>query len=277
MFPLPALPLVPKLHRFFEPEQTKTFALVFGIALLGQFLLPGSGPGWFSFSAATMWPLIAGVGFVVLSFVPGLADKLPGNTFFVIAAGVGVLGLGFSFAGLAGSPYFWFAGFGALGLAATCAGLFLWARNGYDKFYWILTVSGLGGMALSLLIPFGGGIPLVMIFTQVGGMGMGFFGVLGGIVGCVLCLGFIFLLVLLVMNVVLKKEEADATQVERFGATLFIASLLVPFVAGFVAMPLFATMLHFVLTTGIFLWLAIWALVCIIEARAKGENLISFG
>lgn len=277
MFPLPALPLVPKLYRFFEPEQTKTFALIFGIALLGQFLLPGSGPGWFAFSAGTMWPLIAGVGFVVLSFVPGLADKLPGNTFFVIAAGVGVLGLGFSFAGLAGSPYFWFAGFGALGLASACAGLFLWARNGYDNLYWILLVSGLGGMALSLLIPFAGGLPLVMIFTQIGGMGIGFFGVLGGIVGCVLCLGFIFLLVLLVMNVVLKKDQADPTQVERFGSTLFIASLLVPFVAGFVTMPLFASMLHFVITTGIFLWLAIWALVCIIEARAKGENLISFG
>ncbi len=276
MFPLPALPLVPKLHRFFEPEQTKTFALIFGIALLVQSFLPWSGPGWFNFGGSGIWPMIAGVGLVVLTFVPGLADKLPGNTFFVIAAGVGVLGLGFSFAGIAGSPYFWFAGFGALGLAATCTGLFLWARNGYDNLSWVLVVSGLGGMVLSLIIPFGAGVPLVMIFTQIGGMGLGVFGVLGGIVGCVLCLGFIFLLVLLVMNVVLKKDQADPTQVERFGSTLFIASLLVPFVAGFVTMPLFAHMLHFVLTTGIFLWLSIWALVCIIEARAKGDNLISF-
>ena len=97
MFPLPALPLVPKLHRFFEPEQTKTFALIFGIALLVQSFLPWSGPGWFNFGGSGIWPMIAGVGLVVLTFVPGLADKLPGNTFFVIAAGVGVLGLGFSF------------------------------------------------------------------------------------------------------------------------------------------------------------------------------------
>lgn len=279
MFPLPALPLVPKLHRFFEPEQTKTFALVFGIALLGQFLLPWPGPGWFLFGGPTIWPLLAGVAFLVFTFVPGLADKLPGNTFFVIAAGIGFIGLGFSFAGVFPIPFiFWFTGFGVLGIAALCTGLFLWARNGYDNLYWVLVVSGLGGLLLSLLIPMGiHGFPLVAIFSQIGGMGLGFFGVLGGILSCVLSLAFIGALVLLVMNVVLKKGDADQAQVERFGSTIFVSALLFPFVAAFFAMPMFSGMIHTVITMGIFLWLTIWGAVCILEARAKGENLISFG
>ena len=32
----------------------------------------------------------------------------------------------------------------------------------------------------------------------------------------------------------------------------------------------------FIVVTGIFLWLTIWGLVCLFEARAKGENLLSF-
>lgn len=273
MFPLPALPLVPKLHSFFEPEQAKTFALVFGIALLGQFLLPGSGPGWFNFSAGTIWPLLVGVGFVVLSFVPGLADKLKPGLFFLIVAGAGTLGVLWSFAGFAGTPYFWFGGFGLMGLALVCSALFLWARNGFQQLYWTLLAAGIGAMALSLLIPFGFGFPLVAIFTQIGG---GVLGIISGIVGCVLCLGFIFLIVLLVMNVLLKKEEADPTQVERFGSAFYILGLAVPLVVGLINIPLFASMLHMVLTTGIFLWLTIWGMVCFFEAKERGENLLSF-
>lgn len=272
MFPLPALPLVPKLHSFFEPEQAKTFALVFGIALLGQFLLPGTGPGWFTFNAGAIWPLLVGVGFVVLSFVPGLADKLKPNLFFLIVAGAGTVGVLWSFAGFAGTPFFWMGGFGLIGLATACTALFLWSRNGYQQLYWTLLVSGIAGLLLSLLIPFGFGFPLVAIFTQIGG---GIFGILGGIVGLVLCLGFIFLLVLLVMNVLLKKEDADAAQVERFGSTLFIAGLLVPTVVAIFNLPALATVLHIVVVTGVFLWLTIWGLVCFFEARAKGDNLLS--
>ncbi len=93
-----------------------------------------------------------------------------------------------------------------------------------------------------------------------------------------LFIGFIFLLVLLVMNVLLKKEEADPVQVERFGSALFILALALPFVVSliWIAMSMFATMLHFMLTTGIFVWLTIWGLVCLLESRAKGENLLSF-
>ena len=273
MFPLPALPLVPKLHSFFEPEQAKTFALVFGIALLAQFLLPGSGPNWFTFNAASIWPLLVGVGVVVLSFVPGLADKLKPNLFFLIVAGAGVLGVLWSFAGLAGTPFFWFGGFGLIGLATAVTSLFLWKRNGYQQLYWTLLLSGLIGMVLSLLIPLGYGLPLVAIFTQIGG---GALGVISGIISLVLCLGFIFLLVLLVMNVLLKKEEADPEQVERFGSALYILALAIPFVVSLINLPMFATMLHFIVVTGIFLWLTIWGLVCLFEARAKGENLLSF-
>jgi len=272
MFPLPALPLVPKLHSFFEPEQAKTFALVFGIALLGQFLLPGSGSGWFVFNAGAIWPLLVGVGFVVLSFVPGLADKLKPNLFFLIVAGSGTLGVLWSFAGFVGTPFFWFGGFGLIGLATAITALFLWSRNGYQQLYWTLLVSGLAGLVLSLLIPFGYGLPLVAIFTQIGG---GVLGIISGIISLVLCLGFIFLIVLLVMNVLLKKEEADATQVERFGSALYILALAIPLVVSLINLPMFASMLHIVLVTGIFLWLTIWGLVCFFESRAKGENLLS--
>lgn len=278
MFPLPALPLVPKLHRFFEPEQAKTFMLVFGIALLVQFFLPWTGPGWFNFSAGTIWPLIAGAGFVTLSFVPGLADKLKPGLLFLIVAGVGTLGVLWSFA-TAGGPYFWSYGLGIIGLALVCASLFLWARNGYQSLYWSLLAGGLGGLALGLLIPLGGGLPIVTIFSQIGSGPFGTGGVLGvisGIISCVLCLGFIFGLVLLVMNVFLKKEDADPVQVERFGSTLFIAALLVPFVGSVVYLPAISTMLHLIITGGIFLWLTIWGLVCFFEAKNKGENLLSF-
>jgi hypothetical protein len=280
MFPLPALPLVPKLHSFFEIEQAKTFMLIFGIALLVQFFLPWGGPfGWLNFSAGTIWPLIVGAGFVTLSFVPGLADKLNPNLLFLIVAGSGTLGLLWSFAGGAGSQFFWIGGFGALGLASTCAGLFLWARNGYQQLYWTLVLSGLIGLTLSLLIPFVGGLPLVMIFTQITTGGGGFMGVmllLAGIIGCALCLGFLFLIVLLVMNVLLKKEDAEQEQIERFGATLFIAGLAVPFVYGLISLGMFALWMHVLIISGIFLWLTIWGTVCFFEARSRGENLFDF-
>lgn len=279
MFPLPALPLVPKLHSFFEIEQAKTFMKIFGIALVAQFFLPHSGPGWFSFSFGMLWPLIVGVGFLVLAFVPGLADQLHPKLLYLIAAGSATLGILFSFAGGAGSQFFWIGGFGALGLVSTCSGLFLWARNGYQQLYWTLVLSGLISLTLALLVPFAGGLPLIMIFAQITTGFGGFLGVmllLAGIIGCVLCLGFIFLLVLLVMNVLLKKEEADQDQLERFGAALFIFGLVIPFVYALLSLALFATFLHVLVIVGIFMWLAIWGTVCFFEAQAKGDNIFDF-
>jgi hypothetical protein len=274
MFPLPAIPLVPKMHGFFEVEQAKTFMLIFGIALLAQFFLPWTGPGWFNFSAGTIWPLIVGAGFVTLSFVPGLADKLKPNLLFLIVAGSGALGVLWSFAAGGTGQFFWLGGFGLIGLATAISGLFLWARNGYQQLYWTLLLSGLIGLVLGLLIPFGGGVPLVLIFTQIG-IG-GALGVIAGIIGLVLCLGFIFLLVLLVMNVFLKKEAAEQEQVERFGSVLFVAALVVPLVYSIVLLPALSSMVHVLIMVGIFMWLAIWGMVCFFEARARGENLFSF-
>ncbi len=272
MFPLPEIPLVPKLHSFFEPEQSKTFMLVFGIALLVQWFLPWTGPvmSWNLFGV-TLWPLLAGLGFTVLSFVPGLADQLKPNLLFLITAGVGAIGVFWSFAA-AGGPVFWGYGMGLIGLATLISGLFLWARNGYQQLYWTLVLSGLIGLVLGLLIPLGGGLPLVAIFTQIGG---GALGVISGIVGMLLSLGFIFLIVLVVMNVFLKKEAADQAEVGRFGSVLFVAALLFPLVQSIVGLPAFARMFHQVLTGGIFLWLAIWGMVCLFEAKARGENLLA--
>ncbi len=274
MFPLPELPLVPKLQRFFEPEQARTFMMVFGIALLAQWFIPWSGPAWsWDMFGATLWPLIAGIGFVVLTFVPGLAQNLPPNLLFVIVAGVGAVGTFWSFA-TAGGPFFWGWGFGTIGVATTCAGCFLWARNGYQQLYWTLVLSGLIALVLGLLIPMGGGLPLVRIFTSIGDP---FPHIVARIFGTIFALGYIFLIVLVVMNVFLKKEEADQEQVARHGTLMFVAALALPLVYGLIGFTIFATMLHFVLVGGIFMWLLIWGMVCVFEAKARGENLFSFG
>ncbi len=277
MFPLPAIPMLPKLHSFFEVEQTKTFMKFFGIALLVQWFLPwgGSAMSWNNFGA-TMWPLLVGVGFVVLTFVPGLADNLKPNLLFLIAAGSGVIGVLWSFSmagGLAGalSGGFWSLGFGSIALATTVTGLFMWARNGYQQAFYMMILGGLVGFALSLLIPFGGTLPLIGIFKFFPGI----WGVLGGIVNIILSLAFIGLLVLLVMNVFLKKEDADPEQVQRFGSALFVAALLFPIVRGLFMLPSLSMALHTVVVGGIFLWLAIWGMVCFFEAKARGENLLA--
>ncbi|MBL8786982.1 MAG: hypothetical protein JNJ59_18905 [Deltaproteobacteria bacterium] len=275
MFPLPSLPLVPKLHRFLEPEQAKTLALVFGIALLVQAFLPW---GWtfINIGAGTIWPLIVGAGFVALSFVPGLADQLKPNLFFLIVAGSGALGVLWSFAG-SGLPIpvplgaFYTGGFGLIGVATAITGLFLWARNGYQQLYWTLVLSGLAGLFFALVIPMGGGFPLANIFTQIGGGGML---TVSGIFGCVLSLGYIGLIVLLVLNVFLKKEEADREQVERHGNVLFVATLLFPVVQGLISLKLAPFFLHVMIISGCFLYLTIWGLVCFFEAKARGENLL---
>ena len=271
MVPLPALPLLPKLHSFFEVEQTKTFMKFFGIALLAQWFLPWTG-GRFSWNdfVPNMWPLLVGLGFTVLTFVPGLADNLKGNLLFLIAAGSGLVGILWSFAA-AGGPIFWGLGFGAIALVTTVSALMLWARNGYSQAYYMMLLSGLIGFALALLIPIGGGLPLIRIFS----FGSGLWGVLASIATIITSLAFIGLLVLLVMNVFLKKEDADKVQVERFASALFVASLLFPLVIAVLALPTLPTMLHVVVITGIFTWLAIWGFVCFYEAKERGENLLA--
>lgn len=274
MVPLPALPLLPKLHSYFEVEQTKTFMKFFGIALLAQWLLPLGGGAWsWNWFGGTMWPLLVGIGFVVLTFVPGLADNLKPNLLFLIAAGAGAVGVFWSFASAGGlislvSGGFWSTGFGAIALVTAVSALFLWARNGYSQAYYMMLLSGLVGFVLALLIPVGGTLPLIGIFKFLPGV----WGVLGGIANIVLSLAFIGLIVLLVMNVFLKKENADPVQVQRFGAALFVASILFPVARGLLSLPSLSLALHAVVVGGIFSWLAIWGLVCFFEAKNRGEN-----
>jgi len=279
---LPALPLLPKLHTFFEVEQTKTFMKFFGIALLVQWFLPwgslGSIKTLFSWNmfGATMWPLLVGLGFTVLTFVPGLADNLKPNLLFLIAAGAGAVGVFWSFAGAGGiggvvAGSFWGLGFGSIALVTTVAGLTLWARNGYSQANYMMVLSGLIGFVLALLIPIGGSLPIIGIFNFLPGI----WGVLGGIANIIVSLAFIGLLVLLVMNVFLKKEDADPVQVERFAAVLFVASLLFPLVRGILMLPSLSFALHGIIVGGIFTWLAIWGLVCFFEAKNRGENLLA--
>lgn len=269
MVPLPALPLLPKLHTFFEVDQTKTFMKFFGIALLVQWFLPwGIGWSWNMFGA-TMWPLLVGLGFTVLTFVPGLADNLKGKLLFLIAAGAGAVGVLWSFATAGG--LFWGAGFGSIALVTTVTALILWARNGYSQANYMMLLSGLIGFALALLIPIGGGLPLIRIFS----FGSGLWGILGSVATIITSLAFIGLIVLLVMNVFLKKEDADQVQVERFASALYVASLLFPLVVGLLALPTLSLALHVVVIGGVFTWLTIWGLVCFFEAKNRGENLLA--
>lgn len=277
MVPLPALPLFPKLHSYFEVEQTKTFMKFFGIALIAQWFLPwGNGLWSWSMFGGTMWPLLVGIGFAVLTFVPGLADGLKGNLLFLIAAGSGAVGVLWSFASSGGitgalSGGFWGLGFGAIALVTTVSGLMLWARNGYSQSNYMMVLSGLIGFALALLIPIGGSLPILGIFKFLPGL----WGVLGGIANIIISLAFIGLLVLLVMNVFLKKEDADPVQVERFASALFVASILFPLVRGVLMLPSLSFAFHSVVVAGIFTWLAIWGIVCFFEAKNRGENLLA--
>jgi hypothetical protein len=220
MFPLPAIPLVPKMHGFFELEQAKTFMLIFGIALLAQFFLPWTGPGWFNFSAGTIWPLIVGAGFVTLSFVPGLADKLKPNLLFLIVAGAGALGVLWSFAAGGTGQFFWL---GALASSASpppspgssCGRATAISSTDAPA----LRSHHLRARAALLRRR----VPLVLIFTRSASRRARRHrrhhrpAVVPGL----------HLPSGAVMNVFLKKENAEQEQVERFGSVLFVAALVV--------------------------------------------------
>lgn len=302
MLQIPDLPL-PKLHRFFDPAQAKTYLKFFGIALLVQALLPWGGDSWLIFGKGHFWPWFAGVIMTVVAFVPAVQEKLKASHYFLIASGVGAIGLlttmvfmsspSLSLSSLSSItplfflftvPTFWLFGFGAIGVAILMASLFLWARNGYQKGTWTMMVVGLSLIGLSLFMPVGGGdIGLIQIFTSldpsfpgVGRLGDAGPNIFGRLVGMVAALAFLAFTALIVMNVLLKREQADQVQVERYANALGIVAFGLPVVYGLTTWIFFPMFLHLALFIGIYTWLVVWGIVCVFEARARGENLLQF-
>ena len=299
MFPIPALPL-PKLHTRVEPYDARTLALVCGFAIAGQAVLPSGSPVSAAVGAAGLTgeaavaaaraAAAAGVGggglFNVASMIGGLLiggglialyflwpPKLKQGHRVLILGGAGVLGMLWSFTGGLGG-FFFTTAFGLMGMAAIGIGLNLWSRNGYSKDAWIFVVSGLGAIAAALLIPIGyGTLPVVFTFSQ---LGVPWMNIVGRIFYLILALGGIGLFVLLLLNVVLKKEDADPEQVQRFWPVLYFYVPVSLFLVGlFSFFGYFSINLHSIIVDMAYLTLVVWAGTIFMEARQRGESLMA--
>ncbi len=167
---------LPKPAGFLNTTLLKTLSKAFGIALVVQWFVPWAGSvfswdlvnGGLGFTM--VWSLLGGAGLIALGFIP--EDILKDNLLILLSAVVGVLGL-FSLTGLGGSatigsgiPFLGFLGF--IGLMAASVALMRWLGDGFSLFAWVLLIAGLGSMALWLVIPLGGKLPLLDIFTVFG-------------------------------------------------------------------------------------------------------------
>jgi len=218
MVELPAPPVsAPDPERFFDDDLLQTLYKALGIALVVQWFVP-----WVSFGLGTafswdltagstafamIWALLGGGGLIALGFLP--AQNLSAGRRKLIAAGIGLLGV-FSMAGFAsivppGLPFFEF--FGWVGAVVVALALLLWTRRGYSNLAWVLTVAGLGAIALWLLVPVDGKMPLIWMFQVFGAPGIN---IVWRIFYFLFSLVFIGLAVLTLLAVVLKKEQADA-------------------------------------------------------------------
>ena len=276
MIQLPALPL-PRVYKGFDIDNVRSFCMVFGPALLVQWLLPWGGGGLWSWSGPLMgsvlWSLIAGIGLTVLAFAP--IPNLKTGHIFAAAAGAGVVGIAWSTAsgGVAVAPFFFNSLFGLLGLAAMSASLFLWAKNGHNALYQNVLWGGVVGLGLGLLIPIGGDLPLIGIFKVLGQDGIN---IIARIFFMLFSLAYIFLLVVLVMNVLLKGASADRQQVERIGLVLFFFPFAALFLTGFFSFfTLWGIAMHNIVMLGSYLVLATYGLTNLFQAITSGQGVAS--
>ncbi len=279
MFPIPALPL-PRLHTRVEPYDARTLALVCGFALAGQAILPwggGRGGGIMMFwdvIGFTFGQLLIGGALIALYFVWPPALKQGQRV--LIVGGAGALGMLFGF-GMPGILYlftpFYVTPFALLGIASLGIGLNLWSRNGYSKAAWIFVVSGVGALGLALLMPIGyGTLPLIGMFTQLGDSPVN---IVARIFLLIFALALIFFLVLIVMNLILKKEEADQEQVARYWPVLyFFVPVSMILIGLFTFFSGFSFSLHAAIVFTVYLTLAVWGGTIFVEARLRGENLM---
>ncbi len=276
MIQLPALPL-PRIYKGFDIDNARSFCMVFGPALLLQWFLPWAGGAVWSWSTgfmgASLWSLIAGIGLTVLAFAP--IPNLKTGHIFAAAAGAGIVGIAWTTASGAGpvTPFFFSSLFGMLGLAAMSASLFLWAKNGHNALNQNVLWGGVVGLGLGLLIPMGGELPLIGIFKVLGQDGIN---IIARIFFMLFSLAFIFLLVVLVMNVLLKGASADREQVERIGLVLFFFPFAAMFLTGFFSFfVLWGISMHNILMLGSYLVLATYGLVNLFQAITSGQGVAS--
>jgi|GEM_PF-2001351 len=270
MFPLPALPL-PRVFNGLESENAKSFAMLFGPLLLVQWLLPWGGGAWsWNMMGATLWSLIAGIGLTVLAFAP-LAGLKKGHI-FAACAGSGLVGVLWTTAATASPAQPFFINmFGMLGLVVAVSALFLRARNGEKALFTNLLWAGVVLFGLALFIPTGGQLPLIMIFKM---LGVSSLNIVGRIFFMLLSLGFIFLLVLVVMNVLLKGSDAEAEQVERSALVILLYPFVALFLIGFFSFfDMFGVAMHTLIVLGTFGFLSIFGLVNVIEHTGRGQGL----
>lgn len=270
MIPLPALPL-PKIQRGIDVYHAKSFCRWFGIALLGQWILPWSGPGWFAGLGGTIWAAIGGAGLIALSFIKSPSLKL--GHYFYAAAGVGILGI--LWAGSAAAGMWPFNSLGMIGIVAVNVASFLWLRNGWSQQVWIWLIVGAAGLGGGLLLPLGGyGLPLIGIFTV---LGAPYPFIVARIFVMVLTLGFLAIVVNWVLQVFLKKENADAEQVERHALVMFFYPLVTLLLIGIVDLPFgtgiwgISSAVHNIVMFGSYMWLAIWGVTCMLELKERNE------
>lgn len=276
MVELPAPPLsAPDPARFLDDDLLRTLYKALGIALVVQWFVPwmGSAFSWDMMQGGMgfpmIWALLAGGGLIALGFLPD--DKLAPGIRKLIAAGIGVLGL-VSLTAMGGfGGVQWFGFFGLMGFATVLFALFLWTRRGYSNLAWILVLVGLGAMALWLLIPVGGQMPLIYTFSVFGESGIN---IVWRIFYFLLQLVFIGLGVLVLLAVALKKEQADAGWVRLLAWAMLAyipAALLILGVMGmFTSAWLLIYALHLVILVGSYLVLTVIAGSMVLDAQLDG-------
>ncbi len=271
-----ALP-VPKLYNAIGEHHIRTLCRVFGIALLVQFFLPWSSARWFTIDFATIWTLVMGAGLTTLGFLD--VPALKRGHLWAITGGAAAIGL-ISIVALGGQlpGFVMLSVFGILGTTATVFGLFLWARQGHSALaYWIV-IGGLGAVALSLLIPTGGQMPIVAMFKVFGAPA---FNIVLRIFFFLLSAAFIAAGVLTLLFVVLKADKADDGWVKLMGVVFLLLIPLSLLVIGLLGMfdhgALLLAMFHVIIIAVTHIFLTIAAGIVLLDAAQSGRLKGMFG
>ncbi len=266
---LPAIQLDKAMHA----SHARTICKIMGVALLVQWFIPlGNGAWmWDAMGFATIWALLGGIALTAAGFVQH--EKLTPGVLVLLALGVGGIGLlsmGVGFAsGMPGLPSLGF--FGIFGMVAVIFGLMLWSRDGgSDIAYWIV-VGGVGSMALSLLIPQGGEMPLIAMFKILGQDGMN---IISRIFFFLFALLYIGVVVLTVLFVVLKRASVTAKTLNTIATITFAYLTLAPLVLGvflmFSAGFLLLLMFHMSVILVAYVWLTLYGGTLVFDAAKNG-------
>jgi hypothetical protein len=282
MVELPAPPVTtPDPDRFFDDDLLPTLYKALGIALVVQWFVPwvsiglGTAFSWDlvrgGAAFAIIWSLLGGAGLITLGFLP--EDKLAAGIRKIIAAGIGLLGV-FGMAGFAsiippGVSFFGF--FGWFGAVLVAFALLLWVRRGYSSLAWVLVIAGLGSVALWLLVPIDGELPLIWMFKVFGASGIN---IVWRIFYFVFSLLLVGLAVLTLLAVVLKKEQADAgwLRLLAWAWALFVpvAVLLLGVMGVFTSAWLLIAALHVLVLTVAFLVMTLLAGSMVVDELLDG-------